>query len=107
MTSLFLQAEGLDFTSMLPFILILVVMYLFIFRPQAKKQKEERAYRDQVTKGTRVVTTAGIHGKILEVGETYFIIESENSRLKIEKSAVSKELTSQYDPKAKGEEKKK
>ena len=79
-----------------PFILILVVMYLFFFRPQMKKQKEEKLFRDEVKKGTRIVTTSGIHAKILEVGDTYLVIESENSRLKIEKSAVSKELSAQY-----------
>jgi preprotein translocase subunit YajC len=79
-----------------PFILILVVMYLFFFRPQMKKQKEEKLFRDEVKKGTRIVTTSGIHAKILEVGDTYLVIESENSRFKIEKSAVSKELSAQY-----------
>ncbi|GAB5557960.1 MAG: preprotein translocase subunit YajC [Schleiferiaceae bacterium] len=107
MTSLFLQADGGGLMGLLPFVLILGVMYLFIFRPQAKKQKEEKAFRETVAKGNRIVTTSGIHGKILEVGETHLIIESENSRLKIEKAAVSKEMTAQYDPKAKTEEKKK
>jgi len=101
MTSLFLQAEGGGLMGILPFILILGVMYLFIFRPQAKKQKQEKAFRETVAKGNRIVTTSGIHGKILEVGDTYIVLESENSRLKIEKSAVSKELTAQYNPEEK------
>jgi len=42
------------------------------------------------------VTTSGIHGKVLEVAENYIILESENSRLKLEKSAISKELSAQY-----------
>lgn len=66
------------------------------FRPQMKKQKEEKLFRDEVKKGTRIVTTSGIHAKILEVGDTYLVIESENSRFKIEKSAVSKDLSAQY-----------
>ena len=49
-----------------------------------------------VKKGSRVVTTSGIHGKILEVAENYIILESENSRLKLDKSAISKELSAQY-----------
>lgn len=98
MSTLFLQAEG-GLASFLPFILILVVMYLFFFRPQQKRQKEEAKFRDEIKKGARVVTTSGIHGKILEVGDTYIILESENSRLKFEKSAVSKELSKQYLPK--------
>jgi len=94
MNTIFLQSEGI--MGLAPFILILVVMYLFFFRPQMKKQKEEKLFRDEVKKGTRIVTTSGIHAKILEVGDTYLVIESENSRLKIEKSAVSKELSAQY-----------
>ena len=94
MNTIFLQSEGI--MGLAPFILILVVMYLFFFRPQTKKQKEEKLFRDEVKKGTRIVTTSGIHAKILEVGDTYLVIESENSRLKIEKSAVSKELSAQY-----------
>ncbi len=100
MTNLFLQADGSSLMGLMPFLLILVVMYLFIFRPQAKKQKDEKAYRETVAKGMKVVTTSGIHGKILEVGDNFLIIESENSRLKVEKAAVSKELSAQYLPKA-------
>lgn len=99
MTHLFLQADGSSLMGLMPFLLILVVMYLFIFRPQAKKQKEEKAYIETVAKGMKVVTTSGIHGKILEVGDNYLIIESENSRLRVEKAAVSKELSAQYLPK--------
>ena len=80
----------------MPFIMILGVMYLFFFRPQMKRQKEEKAFRSEVKKGSRVVTTSGVHGKILEVADTYIILESENSRLKLEKSAISKELSAQY-----------
>lgn len=95
----FLQAApsgGGGIASFLPLIMIVLVMYLFFFRPQMKKQKEEKLFRDEVKKGTRIVTTSGIHAKILEVGDTYLVIESENSRFKIEKSAVSKELSAQY-----------
>lgn len=95
MQSIFLQAQG-GAMSLLPFVLILVVMYLFFFRPQMKKQKEEARFREEVKKGARIVTTSGIHGKILEVAEKHLIIESENSRFKIEKSAVSKEMSAQY-----------
>ena len=96
--ALFLQAAGGGnaLTSLLPFLLILVVMYLFFIRPQMKRQKEENKFRTQLAKGQRIVTTSGIHGKILEVTDTYLIIESENSRLKMERSAVSKELSAAY-----------
>ena len=95
--TVFLQAAaGGGIMSFLPFLMILLVMYLFFFRPQIKKQKEEEKFRQEWKKGARIVTTSGIHAKILEVGDTFLIIESENSRLKIDKSAVSKELSAQY-----------
>ena len=99
----FLQVspEGGGIASFLPLILIVLVMYLFFFRPQMKKQKEEGKFRDEVKKGNRVVLTSGIHGKILEVGDSYLVIEAENSRFKVEKSAVSKELSAQYKAKEK------
>jgi preprotein translocase subunit YajC len=97
MMNLFLQSPaGGGIYSLMPFVMILGVMYLFFFRPQMKRQKEEKIFRTDVKKGARVVTTSGIHGKILEVAENYIILETENSRLKLEKSAISKELSAQY-----------
>ena len=104
--SVLLQApEGGGWGSFLPLLLVLVVMYFFFFRPQIKKQKEENKFRKEISKGMRIVTNSGIHGKILEMHDTYLIIESENSRLKIEKSAISKELSAAYNAPAKDKEK--
>ena len=98
--SIFLQAPGGGgFGSFGFLILMVVVMYFFFFRPQMKKQKEEKKFREVIAKGNRVVTTSGIHGKILELKDNYVIIESENSRLKFERSAISKDLSKQYLPK--------
>ena len=97
MMNLFLQeSAGSELMAFLPMIMIVSVMYLFFCRPQTKRQKEEKLFRSEVKKGSRVVTTSGIHGKILEVAENYIILESENSRLKLDKSAISKELSAQY-----------
>ncbi len=97
--NILLQAEGGGFTSLLPLLLVIVVMYFFFFRPQMKKQKEEKNFQSEIAKGMRVVTTSGIHGKILEVGDTYIILESENSRLKVERSSVNKQMSAVYLPK--------
>ena len=100
MLSVFLQAANSGIASFLPLIAIFAVMYFFFLRPQMKRQKEETAFRKAIEKGSKIVTTSGIHGKILEVGETTLIIESENTRLKIERAAVSKEMSAQYEAKA-------
>lgn len=99
MIQLFLQAESSPLGSFLPLALVLVVMYLFFFRPQIKKQKEEKKFREEIAKGMRIVTNSGIHGKILEIQDHTMIIESENTRLKIDKAAVSKEFSATYLPK--------
>ena len=99
--SILLQAGGGSaWGSLLPFVLIIVVMYLFFFRPQQKKQKEENKFRSEISKGMRVVTTSGIHGKILEIKDNTVVLESENSRIRIERTAISKELSAQYLSKA-------
>ncbi len=108
MLSIFLQGGGSPLGGFLPLLLVLAVMYFFFFRPQIKRQKEERKFsKEGLTKGMRIVTNSGIHGKILDLQDTTLTIESENSRLKIERSSVSRELSAVYVTKDKKEEKEK
>lgn len=97
--TILLQAAGGGLGSFLPLLLVLVVMYFFFFRPQIKKQKEEKNFQNEISKGMRIVTSSGIHGKILDIDEKYIILESENSRLRIDKTAVSKAMSAIYLPK--------
>ncbi len=70
--------------------LVMIVIYFFMLRPQMKKSKDEKKFREELKKGDRIVTIGGIHGKINEIRDDSFIIEVEgNNRLKIDKSAVS------------------
>jgi len=72
-------------------VLIIVVFYMFLIRPQSKRAKEERKFREALKKGDKIVTIAGIHGKVLELDDTTAIIETEGQgKLKIEKSAIAK-----------------
>ena len=74
----------------LPLILIVLVFYLFFIRPQMKKQKDLRKYRESLRKGDKIITIGGIHGKIVEEQEKTFTIEVEGgNRLRIERSAVA------------------
>jgi len=78
--------------SFLPIILIIVVFYFFMIRPQMKKQKQQNTFRQELKKGDKIVTIAGIHGKLVEIQDKTFIMEVEGGmRMKIEKSAVSME----------------
>ena len=78
-----------------PLILIAVVFYFFIIRPQMKKAKEAKTFREAMHKGDKVVTIGGIHGKILEIKETTVVLEAESkTRFVVERSAISPEYTS-------------
>ena len=82
--------EGGGLMSFLPLILIILVFYLFFIRPQMKKSKDQKKFREELKKGQKIVTIGGIHGKIVEMGETTIVIEIEGqNRLKIEKSAIA------------------
>ena len=70
-------------------VLIIVVFYFFMIRPQMKKQKELKKFRESLTVGDKVVTIGGIHGKILEVAETTMVISTESGKLRLDKSAVT------------------
>ena len=70
-------------------ILIFVVFYFFMIRPQTKKQKELQKQRESMQKGDKVVTAGGIYGEIKEVQETTFLIEvSKDVTLKVDKGSV-------------------
>lgn len=82
--------EGSGWMSFLPLILIIVVFYFFFIRPQMKKSKDQKKFRESLQKGQKVVTIGGIHGRIVEMQETTVTLEVENGvRFRIEKSAVA------------------
>jgi len=99
--SILLQADSSGIMGFLPIIAIVGVMYFFMLRPQMKRQKEEASFRSTLEKGMKVVTIGGIHGKILEINDTTVIIDSENTRLRVERSAISKDLSASLQPKEK------
>jgi len=80
--------------------LIMIVFYLFMIRPQVKKSKDQRKFREAITKGDRIITIGGIHGKVSEVKETTVTVDVEGGvKLKIEKSAISLESSAQLNQK--------
>ncbi|WP_295712144.1 preprotein translocase subunit YajC [Mucilaginibacter sp.] len=74
---------------LIPMVLIIVVFYFFMIRPQVKKQKDQKKYVDELKKGDKVVTTAGIHGRIIDLNDTTFLVEVENGKIRFDKSAIS------------------
>lgn len=75
-------------------VMMIIVFYFFMIRPQMKKAKEQKKFRDNLKKGDKIVTIGGLHGKVAEVQETTIILETESGiKLKFEKSAVSMDQT--------------
>ena len=79
--------------QMLPLGLIIIVFYFFMIRPQTKKQKDQKKYVNELKKGDKVVTTAGIHGRIADMNETTFLVEVDNGKIRFDKSAISLEAS--------------
>jgi preprotein translocase subunit YajC len=83
-------SQGNSLYSFLPLILIVLVFYLFFIRPQMKKSKEQKKFRESLDKGQKIITIGGIHGKIVEIQDTTVTIEVEGQvRLRVEKSAIA------------------
>ncbi len=82
-----LPSEVMNF---LPMILIVVVFYFFMIRPQMKKAKDHKKFIAELKKGDKIVTTAGIHGRIADMNETTILVETEGGgKIRFDKAAVS------------------
>jgi preprotein translocase subunit YajC len=76
--------------TFIPLLLIIVVFYFFFIRPQMKRSKDQKKFRESLQKGQKIITIGGIHGRIVEIQDTTVTIEVENSvRLRVEKSAIA------------------
>ena len=72
------------------FVVVFAVFWFFMIRPQVKKQKEDRKFREGLKKGDKVITTGGIYGKIAEVSETKVKVDiAEGVRISVEKTALN------------------
>ena len=79
-----------NLTSFLPIILMFVVLYFLMIRPQMKRQKEQKAMMDALAKGDEVVTAGGLLGKVAKVNDAYVTVEvSEGNEVVVQKSAIT------------------
>jgi preprotein translocase subunit YajC len=77
-------------STFLPLVLIAVVFYFFMIRPQTKKMKDQKKFIEELKKGDKVVTIGGIQGKIAEVAPDTFLVEVDhNVRIRVLRSAIS------------------
>ncbi|MEN9569638.1 MAG: preprotein translocase subunit YajC [Bacteroidota bacterium] len=89
------QGKGSSSMSLIFMGMMILVFWLFMIRPQAKKAKQQKTFIEELKKGDKVVTIAGIHGKINKVNEdgTIELEVSPGSYLKMEKSSISLEMS--------------
>jgi len=97
--TIFLQGSTYGNIILIP--LMFLVLYLFMIRPQIKKQKNEKNFQSTIKKGSKIVTTSGIHGKIVDLidSDNTCVIETSAGKIKFERSAISMELSKKYLPK--------
>lgn len=95
MLSIFLQAQPQGGGGMMMIMMGVMVVgfYFLMIRPQMRKQKQEKNFQETLKVGTRVVLTSGLHGRIAQVQDDGFVIETLSGKLKFEKAAVSREFT--------------
>jgi preprotein translocase subunit YajC len=87
-------------TQFAPFLLMFVVIYFFMIRPQQKRAKQEKEFESALKVGDKIITKSGMHGKVAEVAETTIVIETMAGKLKMERSAISMEMSAALNKKA-------
>ena len=79
--------------SMLPLVLMFVVLYFIMIRPQMKRQKEHKAMIEAIAKGDEVVTAGGMLGKVNKLGESYVALEvAGNVEVQVQRTAITQVL---------------
>lgn len=90
--NILLQADAVGETDFSFIILIggmFLIMYFFMIRPQMKRQKEAKTFRDEISKGDKVVTIGGVHGKVISVSDLTVMMELESGKVRVDKTAIS------------------
>lgn len=82
-----------DIIKFLPYILMIGVFYFLMIRPQQKRAKAEKEFEAQLKAGDKIITKSGIHGKVSELAEKTIVIETMSGKLKLERSAISMEMS--------------
>ena len=83
-----------NYTLFIQLGLMFVVIYFFMIRPQQQRSKNEKAFESGLKVGDKIITKSGLHGKVSELADTTVIIETMSGKLKMERSAISLEMSS-------------
>lgn len=93
----------MDYSTVLSFVLMFVVVYFFMIAPQMKRAKQEKKFAAELKKGDRVITKSGMHGKVVELNDKdgSCVIETLAGKIKFDKSAISMEMSKKLNAPAK------
>lgn len=81
---------GIGFTSLLPLIVLFVLFYFFLIRPQMRRDKEHKRMLQALAKGDEIVTTGGLLGRVTEVGDNFIALEiAKDLEVKVQRQSVS------------------
>ena len=83
-----------NYMTFLPYVAMIAVFYFLMIRPQQQRAKKERAFETGLKVGDKIITKSGIHGKISELADATIVIETMSGKLKMERSAISMEMSS-------------
>ena len=91
MNNMLLQAPapGGDYTFLIMIGGMVAIMYFFMIRPQMKKQKEAKQFRESLQKGYKVVTIGGIHGKVVEMNAKTALLQIDGAKIRVELTAIN------------------
>ena len=89
LTTILLQSQSNPYSGIIMIVALIAIFYFFMIRPQNKKQKEIKKFREGLAKNDKVVTAGGIHGKIREINDNYVKLEiAPNVEIRIDKNSV-------------------
>lgn len=77
----------------LPYVAMIAVFYFLMIKPQQNRAKKEREFESNLKIGDKIITKSGIHGRIAELADTTIVIETMSGKLKMERSAISMEMS--------------
>ncbi len=94
---LLLQAGGAGMYNLIFIGAMILIFWLFLIRPQQKKQKEQQAFNEKLQKGDDVVTASGIIGRVNKIEDDAITLEVANKTyIRVTKNAISKEMTDSF-----------
>ncbi|MBS4040488.1 MAG: preprotein translocase subunit YajC [Flavobacterium sp.] len=82
-----------ELSQFLPIILMFVVIYFFMILPQQKRAKKEKQFENNLKVGDKIITKSGMHGRVSELSTETVVIETMAGKIKMERSAISMELS--------------